>query len=249
VPRRSPIGDGSETLDRICGEIEIYQATTGYRFGIEALLLSAFVPDGARRAVDLGTGAGVIPLVLAWFGKVESIAAVEIQPQLVQRARRSVEHNRVAEKISVIAADLRRLEGVLPAGAFDLVVSNPPYGTEGSGHVNRQAERACARHEILCTLPDVVTAARRLLAPRGLFDIVLPPARLPELLRLCEDHKLRPTRLRLVQGRPELPPKTCLLEAARGGRGKLKIEPTLILYGPNGRYTDEVQEILYPNRR
>ncbi len=249
MPRRSPIGDGSETLDRICGEIEVYQATAGYRFGIETLLLASFIPAGARRGVDLGTGTGVIPLVLTFFGTVQSMTAIEIQPQLAQRAQRSVAHNRLSEKISIITADLRRLEGVLPAGAFDLVVSNPPYAQGGSGHVNRHTERACARHEILCTLPDVVTAARRLLAPRGRFTIVLPPGRLPELLRLCEDHRMCPTRLRLVQGRPELSPKTCLLEAVRGGRGKLKIEPTLILYGSDGRYTDEVQGMLYPRHR
>jgi tRNA1Val (adenine37-N6)-methyltransferase len=249
VPRRLPIGDGSETLDRICGEIEVYQATDGYRFGVETLLLAAFIPAGARRGVDLGTGAGVIPLVLTFFENVQAMTAIEIQPQLAQRARRSVAHNRLGEKISVIVADLRHLEDVLPARAFDLVVSNPPYGRGGSGHVNRHAERACARHEILCTLPDIVAAASRLLAPRGRFDIVLPPARLTELLRLCEDHRMCPTRLRLVQGRPELPPKVCLLEAVRDGRGRLKIEPTLILYGSDGRYTDEVQEMLYPKRR
>lgn len=240
---------GEETLDRICGRLEVHQARGGYRFGVESLLLPGFVRPGAARAVDLGTGSGVMALVLARFGRVERVVGVEIQPQLVERARRSVARNGLADRIEIVEADLRALPREVPAGAFDLVVANPPYGREGEGQVCRASERAAGRQELLCTLADVVAAAARLLVFRGRLAVVLPPARLPELCRLGQAHSLQPARLRLVHGRLDLPACHALVELVRGGRMALEVEAPLCIYQAEQVYTPEVEGMLYPEGR
>jgi len=236
----------AETLDRICGVLEIYQARGGYRFGVETLLLAGFIDRPARRLVDLGTGSGVLPLVLVRFGKAERAVGVELQPALADRARRSVAHNGLDERISILEADLRRLDDLLPPASFDLVVSNPPHMPPGEGQVSPNRERALARSELSCRLDDVVAAARRLLAGGERFLTIYPAARLAEVLQACERQQLYPARLRLVHGRAELPARHFLLECRRGSRRQLQVEPPLLVYGADGGYSDEVQGYLYP---
>ncbi|HOX45931.1 MAG TPA: methyltransferase [Myxococcota bacterium] len=242
-----PLAD--ETLDRICGVLQVLQARRGYRFGLEALLLPAFARPGARSAVDLGTGSGVMALLLARFGGAARVTGVELQPRLAARARRSVALNQLGQRVEIVEADLRALPRAVPAGAHDLVLSNPPYGKQGEGQACRTSERALARQELGCRLGDVVAAARRLLAFRGRFAVVLPPARLPELLGLCQEHGLRPARLRLVHGRIELPACHALVECVRGGRTALTVEPPLVVYARPEVYTAEVEAMLYPAGR
>jgi tRNA1Val (adenine37-N6)-methyltransferase len=237
----------SETIDRICGDLEIVQSKDGYRFGMESLFLCGFVKGRFKRALDLGTGSGVIPLVLTRYGKVDSMVGVEIQPSLAGRAHRSVAKNKMSHCVEVIQADIRCLDGIFPPGGFELVVSNPPHGGRGTGHVNPNKEKAIGKHEITCTLSDVVSAAARLLGSKGSFDLVVPPRRLMEALRLCEEHRLRPKRLRMVHGRIDLKPKNCLLEAQKGRGANLEVEPPLIIYGTDGEYTEEARRMLYPS--
>ncbi len=249
MPRGESVNEADETLDRICGELEIFQARKGYRFGVETLLLAGFVQPGGKDLVDLGTGSGILPLVLTRFGKVERAVGVELQSAMAERARRSVDHNGLGERVTIVRADLRDLEGLGPEvkpSAFDRVVANPPYGRAGTGHENPDDEKARARHEVTVTLAQVVAAAARLCAVRGHFCAVVPAIRLVELLGLCEDAGLRPARMRLVHGRLDLPAKHCLVEAVRGGRMDLEVEPPLIVYGADGAYTDEVRGMLYP---
>lgn len=226
--------------------LEVFQARRGYRFGVETLLLCGFVEAGATSMVDLGTGSGIIPLVLTRFDKAARAVGVEIQPALADRARRSAAHNRLGDRVGIVEADLKALDGVLPAAGFDLVTSNPPYRPEETGHVATEPEKARAKHEILCALDDVVAAAARLLRPRGRFAVIVPPGRLQDLLASCEAHGLRPARLRMVHGRIELAASHCLLEAVRGGRNQLVGERPLIVYENTERYTEEVQAMLYP---
>lgn len=226
--------------------LEVFQARRGYRFGVETLLLCGFVEAGSDSMVDLGTGSGIIPLVLTRFGKAARAVGVEIQPALADRARRSVAHNRLADRVEIVEADLKALDGVLPAAGFDLVTSNPPYRPAGNGNVATEPEKARAKHELLCTLEDVVAVAGRLLRPRGRFVVIVPPERLEDLLGSCRSHGLRPARLRMVHGRAELPASHCLLDAVRGGRNQLVGERPLIVYENQERYTEEVQAMLYP---
>jgi tRNA1Val (adenine37-N6)-methyltransferase len=242
-------GRPDETRDAICGVLQVLQSASGYRFGMEAVFLCGFVRGRARRAVDLGTGSGVIPLMLARFGKADSVVGVEIQAQMADRARRSVLDNRLQSRIEILAADVRRLEGLLPRAAFDLVTANPPYGRAGAGKTPAGRERALARQEAHGTLEDFVSAAAWLLRPGGRLCLVFPPPRLPEALRHAEAHGLRPTRLRLIQGRVGLKPKNCLLESIRGGRAALSVEAPLIVEGPDGKTTPEAEAWLYPEGR
>jgi tRNA1Val (adenine37-N6)-methyltransferase len=246
MPVASPEPSDADSRDQICGVLEVFQGKAGYRFGIETLLLCGFVSPGIRHLVDLGTGCGVIALVLVRFGKAARAVGVEIQPAMAARARRGVLHNRLAERIEIVEADLRDLKGVLPAARFDAVVANPPYRKTGAGHSASGAERATGREELLCTFGDVVRTSARLLRPRGRFAAVFPVGRLPEMLGLCREHGLCPSRLRLVFPRLQAPSKTCLLEAVRGGRMALFAEPPLVLYDAADRYTAEVQAMLYP---
>lgn len=233
-------------MDRICGLLEIYQARNGYRFGVEALLLTGFVDRPARRLVDLGTGSGVLPLVLVRFGKAETAVGVELQPALAERARRSVAHNGLQDRITILHADLRHLQDVLPAASCDLVVSNPPHQPPGNGRVSPNRERALARSEMSCRLEDVVAASRRLLEGGGRFVTIYPAARLAEVLEACQRQQLFPARLRLVHGRAELSCRHFLLECRQGARRQLRVEPPLLVYGSDGRYSEEVQKYLYP---
>jgi tRNA1Val (adenine37-N6)-methyltransferase len=246
MPRGVCINEQAETLDKICGELEVFQAERGYRFGLETLLLTGFVQAGVDSMLDLGTGSGIMPLVLTKFGKVAHATGVEIQAALVERAQRSVAYNDLSDKIQVMEADLCKLSDKIKPSQFDLVISNPPYGRPGTGKQNPNSEKALARHEIRCHLRDVVEAAAYAVKVRGKFNVVVPPLRLTELIKLCEEFDLRPARMRMVHGRKELSAKHCLFEAIRGGRMDLVIESPLIVYENTNEYTTKLKEILYP---
>lgn len=238
-----------ETRDRICGELEIFQARRGYRFGVEALLLCGFVRPGARRVVDLGCGSGVLSLVLVHFGKAERATGIEIQPALAERARRSVAYNRLGDRIDIVEADLKCLDGRLAPATFDLAVANPPHGARGSGQHSPSDEKAAAKHEIFCSFADVAAAAAKLLAPAGRFVLIHLASRLPEVLGECLRHGLRPLRLRLVHGKAHLEARHFLMEAKKGGRAAaLQVEPPLVVHQADGTYSDEVQQMLFPGR-
>ena len=246
MPRNQLVNDREETLDKICGELEIFQARRGYRFGVETLLLAGFVRPGVERLLDLGTGSAVLPLVLTHFGKVKSAVGVEIQSSLAQRAKKSVAHNGLKDTVEIIEGDIRNLREFIPPSSFDLVISNPPYGKAGKGNTNPDSEKAVARHELLVKLPEVIEAGARALKVRGNFSMVIPPLRLVEAMACCRQNDLQPSRLRLVYPRVELAAKHCLIECVRGGRMDLVIEPPLIMYDDQGVYTAEVNSMLYP---
>lgn len=246
MPRNETVNDANETLDLICETLELFQSRRGYRFGIESLLLAGFAGRQCDHMLDLGTGSGILPLVMTRFYQVASAVGVELQSGLVDRARRSVAHNGLEDQIEIVQADLRDLADRLPPSYFDLVVVNPPYGRAGQGHLNPDDEKAVARHELRVTLAQVVAAAASHVRVRGTVAWVLPPGRLVELLDLCLKHDLCPARLRFTHGRLELPAKHCLLEAVRGGRMELEVLPPLIIYDDAGDYTPMTRSFLYP---
>ncbi len=236
----------NETLDLICRKFEVYQASKGYRFGLESVLLAWFVQKGAETVVDLGCGSGIISLLMVGFDRAVHAIGIEIQSTLAERARRSVAHNGLSDRIDILNADLKQLHEVLPAGAFEQVVSNPPYRPVNSGNINQDVEKALGKHEILCALSDVVASAARLLRPRGRFSVVIPPHRLPEYFHACRQNRLNPSRLRMIHGRKELGAKNCLVESIRSGKGAMHIDPPMIVYDNTGCYSKEVKAILYP---
>lgn len=245
--RTRPAGvRAGETLDRVCGALDIIQAREGYRFGMEALFLCGFVAGRAECALDLGTGCGVIPLVLLWCGKVQRATGIELQGAMCGRARRSATRNGWARNFKVIEGDIRTLPAGLPAGSFDLVTANPPFFEVGRGRTCPHPERTLAREERNGRLEDFVSASRRMLAPRGRLALVFTPRRLEQALHACRSEGLSPTRLRFVYPRADLPPRHVLLEARLATRSALDIEAPFFIEDAAGHKTDEYQAWMYP---
>lgn len=219
-----------ETLDAV-GDLRILQRRGGYRFSVDPLLLARFACDGGPAlrgpAIDLGTGSGIVPLLLARRG-ISSVG-LELQPALFELAARNVRLNRREGQITVVQGDLRRVRSLFPRGHFQHVLCNPPYHRPERGHKSPIPEKALARHELTCTLGDVAGAARHLLAPRGSLWLILPAARLAELLDAVRGAALAPTRLQWVHPRMDAPARRVLLQAVSQGRGPLEVLPPLFL--------------------
>lgn len=233
-----------ETLDDLrAGGLRIIQLRDGYRFSLDPVLLCAFTSiDSALSVVDLGTGAGVIPLLLARRSLTAHIVGVEIQPELVDRAQRSVLLNGLQERISIVERDLREIRAGLDPQSCDLVLSNPPYRRTGTGRMAPLAERAAARHELAGGLEDFLAAAAYLLKQGGRFSIIYLAERLAELLEGMRRHRLEPKRLRTVHARNGEAARMVLIEGRRNGRPGLIVESPLYIYAGED-YTAEVLAI------
>lgn len=230
-----------ETLDSLrLGGLKILQGRKGYRFSLDPVLLCAFarVGDGERVA-DLGTGSGIIPLLLARTTQADTIVGVEVQSSLADRARRNVVLNALESRVAIVEGDVRRLGKELPAGTFEVVVSNPPYRSADSGRMAPMAERAAARHELAGGLDDFLRAAAALLKEGGRFYIIYLADRLAELLTAMVARGLQPKRLRCVHSRPTDKARLALVEGRKGGRPHLAVEAPLFVYAEKG-YSDEV---------
>ncbi len=194
-----------------------------------------------EQVVDLGTGVGVIPLLLAKLSPAASLIGIELQSAQADRAKRNVELNNLSEKVNIVSGDLRQFRDLLPAGKTDLVVSNPPFRAAGSGRIAPNDERAAARHELAGDLADFVAAAAWLLKHGGRFCLISLAERLPELFRLLESAGIAPKRLRMIHPRQGEPAKMVLVEGRKGGRPGLAVEAPLLIYRGTGRdYTPEV---------
>jgi tRNA1Val (adenine37-N6)-methyltransferase len=224
--------------------LAVAQDREGYRFSLDAFLLADFVPPSCSGPwLDLGTGCGIVALLLARRFPHLSIVGLELQPTLAASARQNVVRNGLQDRITILRADARQVHTLLPAARFGTVVCNPPYRAVGSGRLNPDAVRARARHELTLTQQQLVRACRHLLRPGGVLAMVYHPSRLPELCtRLLEAH-LRPRRLRLVHSTPQEPASMVLLEAMRGGRHALTVLPPLQVYDDQGSYTPEMRAI------
>ncbi len=209
---------------------------------MDAVLLSTFVrlKDGAS-LIDLGTGNGILPLLLSAKTKGKHFTGLEIQPEIAEMARRSVAYNGLQDRIDIVEGDIREAAALFGAASFDCVVSNPPYMTGGGGIVNPENTKAIARHEILCTLGNVVEAASRLLKEGGAFYMVHRPLRLPEIFREMSEKQVEPKRMRLVYPDQEKEPSMVLIEGRKGGNPGLKCEKPLIINTPEGEYTEEIK--------
>ena len=220
---------------------QIIQDPKRFCFGMDAVLLSGFTrvrKDG--RVLDLGTGTGIIPILLAAKTEASYIAGLEIQEESVLMARRSVSLNQLDGRIEIIQGDIKEAADNFSAASFDVITSNPPYMTNQHGLANPYEPKNIARHEVLCTLEDVVKAAARLLRPGGSFFMIHKPFRLAEIMGVLMAYKLEPKRMRLVHPYVDKEPNMVMIEAVRGGRSRITIEPPLIVYREPGVYTDEI---------
>lgn len=229
------------------GRIQIRQDRTGYRFSIDAVLLAHYArPRPADCVLDLGTGCGIIPLILAFRHPDITIYGVEIQKELSDLGVLNVRNNRMQERITILCQDMRNLKPDMIAGPVDLVVCNPPYRKPNSGRLNPDHQRAVARHEIKATLPDVLMAARRMLRTAGKFAVIYAAERTVELFTQMHAIGIEPKMLRNIHSSRDTAAKLVLVEGVKGGRPGTRIAPPLIMYDERGDYTSEVLDMFEP---
>ncbi len=211
---------------------------------MDAVLLSGFACVKEKENVlDLGTGTGIIPILLEAKTSGMHFTGLEIQEESVDMARRSVIHNNLTEKIDMIQGDIKEAEQIFHAASFDVVTCNPPYMIGNHGIQNPDGPKAIARHEILCTLEDVIHAATTLLKPGGRFYLVHRPFRLAEIITTMSKYKLEPKRMQLVYPFVDKEPNMVLLEGVRGGKSRMTVEKPLIVYKEPGVYMPEIYDI------
>jgi len=243
--KKLPQNDSGETLDALFeGRLKVLQKKRGYRFSIDALLLAHFAkPLPMDRIIDLGTGCGILPLILTFRHKVKTVVGVEIQPSLAGLARRNVTLNRLSARIKIWEKDLKNLEGRSCRGTFDLVLSNPPYRKVGSGRVNPRLEKALARHEITATLEDIIRTAGDLLKDKGRLTMIYPASRGVDLIEEMRKFHLEPKRLQFVHSHPRDEARLLLIEGLKEGRAQVRVLSPFFLYDSMGKYTPEAQEL------
>ena len=222
----------------------IIQHPEKFCFGMDAVLLSSFAgcqPDS--KVVDFGTGTGVIPILLTAKTKASHIDALEIQEESADMAQRSVQLNGLTDKIKIIQGDIKEASDLLGKASYDYVITNPPYMNNDHGLKNTELPKAIARHEILCSLEDVIREGACVLKPGGHFIMVHRPFRLIEIITCLTRYKLEPKRMRFVHPFADKEPNMVLIDAVRGGNSMVKIESPLVIYATQGQYTQEILDI------
>ena len=239
-------GRMKETLNTLSiGNIQLLQGENGYRYSLDPILLSRFVRiKKSARVVDLGSGCGILPILLAKLSTAEELIGIELQASLAVRSVRNVKLNSLQDRVHILPGDIRNIRNLLPAGSIDLVVSNPPYRSLASGRIAPGSERATARHELSGGLADFVASAKWLLKNGGSFAVIYLAERLPELMAAMVAVGIEPKRLRMVHSRQDAPAKIVLLDGCRGGRPGLKVEKPLYIYKNSGTGRDYTEEVL-----
>jgi tRNA1Val (adenine37-N6)-methyltransferase len=229
------------------GKIRITQDRTGYRFSIDAVVLAYHtVPHPGEKVLDLGTGCGIIPLILAYRQPQIAIYGVEVQKELSELAVSNVRENQLEDRITVLSADMKLIDPSMTAGPVDMVVCNPPFRKQGSGRINPDAQRAVARHEITVTLGDIIQTSHRMLRTAGRLVLIYTAGRLTDILCRMRTDGIEPKFLRMIHSRQDSEAALILIEGVKGGRPDLKIAPPLIIYDKRNHYTDEVESMFRP---
>jgi tRNA1(Val) A37 N6-methylase TrmN6 len=234
-----------ESIDDLqLGGIHLIQKKDGFRFGVDAVLLANFANvKNNSRVIDMCTGTGIVPFILAGKTKASSITGLEVQEEMVEMANRSIKINALEDKMDFICGDLTNLQLLKSIKKADVVTVNPPYKLASSGIINPSNKTAIARHEILCTLEDVIIAARILLKDNGRFYMVHRPERLADIFCLMRKHRIEPKRVRMVHPNTTREPNIVLVEGQRDGGKFMKWEAPLYIYNDNGQYSGEIEKI------
>ncbi|MCR4727272.1 MAG: tRNA1(Val) (adenine(37)-N6)-methyltransferase [Lachnospiraceae bacterium] len=236
--------DGERIDDLERNGLKIIQDPKRFCFGMDAVLLSGFVKvkEGAS-VLDLGTGTGIIPILLSAKTGASKLTGLEIQPESAEMAERSVRLNSLEDRISIVTGDIKEADLLFPKASFDAVTSNPPYMIGAHGLKNPESALAIARHETLCTFDDVARQASILLKPGGSFFLVHRPLRLAEIMETMKKYRLEPKRMQLVYPFIDKEPNMVLIEGIRGAKSELRVMKPLIIYKEPGVYTDEIYSI------
>jgi tRNA1Val (adenine37-N6)-methyltransferase len=234
-----------ETLDDLqLKGIKIIQKKSGFRFGVDAVLLANFSKVKKNSTViDLCSGTGIIPFILAGKTAAKNIIGVEIQQEFVEMANRTSKLNSLEERVTFIGEDLTNTKFLKTLEKAEVVTVNPPYKLQNAGITNINDKSAIARHEICCTLEDVIIASRILLKDNGRFFMVHRPERIVDILTLMRKHKIEPKRIRFVHPKPNKAPNIVLIEGQRDGGTFFKFEDPLYVHMENGDYSEEIKKI------
>lgn len=233
-----------ERLDDLQNGYYIIQNMQDFCYGIDAVLLSGFAKvKPGERALDMGTGTGIIPILLKAKTQGKHFTGLEIQERSAEMARRSVAYNHLEDTVTIQTGDIKEAAAIFGRASFSVVTCNPPYMTGSHGLTNPHLPKAIARHEVLCTLEDVISQASQVLEPHGRFYMVHRPFRLAEIMGLMMKYKLEPKRMRLVYPFVDKEPNMVLIEGLSGGNPRISVEPPLIVYEKPGVYTKEIREI------
>lgn len=233
-----------ERVDDLQNGYFVIQDPKKFCFGMDAVLLSGFarVKKG-ETALDMGTGTGIIPILLSQRTEGKHFTGLEIQAECAEMADRSVKYNCLEDRIQIVEGDIKEAAGIFGAASFDVVTCNPPYMIGQHGLTNPHMPKAIARHEILCTFDDVANQAARVLKDRGRFYLVHRPFRLVELMTALTKYKLEPKRMQLVYPYIDKEPNMVLIEACKGGNSRIQIERPLVVYEKPGVYTKDILEL------
>ena len=244
--QRSPVKRSDETLDALFhGKLQILQSRSGYRFSLDAVLLSYFAePRSDETVIDLGSGNGVIPLILVTLQTSLSVIGVEIQQEMVERAIRNIRGNGLEERVTMVCGDVCEIQRLFGPGAADFVICNPPFRARGTGRMSFNREKKVARHEIAASLQDFVRAAAYLLPRKGRMALIHPVRRMPDLFQAMRSVDIHPRRMRTVHSFAGNEATLVLMEGVKGGRSELKALPPLVVYEKGQNHTLEVRSML-----
>lgn len=235
-------GERCDELNR--NGYRIIQDKNRFCFGMDAVLLSGFakVKEG-ERVLDLGTGTGIIPILMEAKTPGKHFTGLEIQPDSADMAARSVALNGLTDKIDIVTGDIKDASKIFGASSFDVITTNPPYMIGQHGLKNPDEAKAIARHEVLCTLEDIMRESAKILKPSGHFFMVHRPFRLAEIICMMHDYRIEPKRMKLVYPFVDKEPNMVLIEGIRGAKSRMTVEKPLIVYKEQGVYTDEIYDI------
>ena len=227
--------------------LKIIQNKKGFCFGIDSVLLSDYAKEIKKgsKIADLGTGTGILPILLSAKTKGTQIVGIEIQKEVAQMANRSILLNNLQDRIEIVCEDIKKMESIYKPNSFDVIVTNPPYKKQGTGAINTLETKIIARHEITANLEDFIKIAKYLLKDQGDIYIVHRPERLVDLLSYLRKYKLEPKTLRFVQANEQKEPNLVLIKATKNAKPFLKMQRPLIIYKEDGNYTEEILEIYH----
>ena len=230
--------------DLQCKGYQIIQKPKGFCFGIDAVLLSGFAKvKRGQKVLDLCTGSGVIPILLAAKTDGESFTGLELQEEYAEMASRSVELNHIEKRVQIQCGDVKNIKNLYSQNSFSVVTVNPPYMTEHHGLTNLYEPKTIARHEVALSLEDVIAAASYVLPVNGSFYMIHKPFRIAEIIRVMKEYHLEPKRMRFVHPFIDKEPTMVLVEGLKGAKERVTVEPPLIVYKSQGEYTEEVLAI------
>ena len=233
-----------ERVDDLQNGYYVIQDPDKFCFGMDAVLLSGFAKvKKGETALDMGTGTGIIPILLKTKTNGKHFTGLEIQKECADMAGRSVRYNHLEDDVEIVQGDIKEAADIFGAASFDVVTSNPPYMIGQHGLRNPDMPKAIARHEVLCNLEDVVSQASKVLKERGRFYMVHRPRRLAEIISLMKEYRIEPKRLRMIHPFADRDANMLLIEGVRGGKSMMVVEPPLIVYDEPGVYTKEIHRI------